>query len=233
MDKFLLIPRDAGKRRAPIIDDPMKVEARLRELHPDLNPTLLHYAISGGLDQRNEVTPASAPTAAGSLQWHKTVNDLRYLLADSEWIIYNNRNLPFITSPDYSISIVVMTGNYNTGKNGDDDPVNQAEKGVVAQGFIQKNNEQFELCNLESFGTTNKDDKGTQVWVLLYHYDQELKEIRYELSLPTFYSKGRITSWKQRLIFKSIPNNPDKNSIIESEPSVPVTIHVEPKTKTL
>lgn len=125
--------------RSTIVDDPALVEARLQELHPDLKAILFKDAVRGGLESRNEATRASAPTAAGVQQWLKTVENLRTLLAAYQWKIHEQQNCPFISSPDRSLSIVVMTGNSETGKNGFEDPTNQAEKGAVAKSFVQHN----------------------------------------------------------------------------------------------
>lgn len=231
MQKFDLTAPNAFVRRASNIDDPALVEERLQELHPDLKAILFKNAIRGGLVGRNEVTPASAPTAAGVQQWLKTVEDLRTLLATLQWHIHEQQNCPFISSPDRSISIVVMTGNSETGKNSLEDPTNQAEKGAVAEGFIQKNR-QLELFNHGSFKLAKESQKETQVWALLYHYDKVLNEVRFELSLPTGFSNKKITEWGVRLILGSIPNNPADFTIRKDVPNEPATVEVEPKTGT-
>lgn len=231
MRKFELTPSITLARRATIIDDPEQVEARLQELHPDLKTILLRDAILGGLAGRNETTRASAPTAAGVQQWLKTVEDLRTLLAMEHWHIHEQQNCPFISSPDRAISVVVMTGNSETGKNGFEDPTNQAEKGAVAENFIQQNN-QLELFNLESLKFAKEKQRETQVWALLYHYDKMLKEVRFELSLPTGFDNKKITEWGERLVLGSIPNNPNNFTIRKDEPNAPAMVEVEPKTGT-
>ena len=217
--------------RSTIVDDPALVEARLQELHPDLKAILFKDAVRGGLESRNEATRASAPTAAGVQQWLKTVENLRTLLAAYQWKIHEQQNCPFISSHDRSISIVVMTGNSETGKNGFEDPTNQAEKGAVAESFVQKNS-QLELFNRDSFKLAKEKHKETQVWALLYHYDKVLNEVRFELSLPTGFDNKKITEWGVRLILGSIPNNPADFTIRKEEPGAPATVEVEPKTGT-
>lgn len=217
--------------RSTIVDDPALVEARLQELHPDLKAILFKDAVRGGLESRNEATRASAPTAAGVQQWLKTVENLRTLLAAYQWKIHEQQNCPFISSPDRSLSIVVMTGNSETGKNGFEDPTNQAEKGAVAESFIQQNS-QLELFNRDSFNLAKEKQKETQVWALLYHYDKVLNEVRFELSLPTGFDNKKITEWGVRLILGSIPNNPADFTIRKDEPNAPAAVEVEPKTGT-
>lgn len=231
MQKFNLTAHNAFVRRATNIDDPALIEERLQELHPDLQPILFKNAIRGGLVGRNEVTPASAPTAAGVQQWFKTVEDLRTLLSTHQWHIHEQQNCPFISSPDRSISIVVMTGNSETGKIGLEDPTNQAEKGAVAESFIQQN-QQLELFNHGAVQLAKEKQKETQVWALLYHYDKLLNEVRFELSLPTGFSNKKITEWGVRLILGSIPNNPADFTIRTDMPNESVTVEVEPKTGT-
>lgn len=231
MRKFELTAPNAFVHRATIFDDPALVEARLQDLHPDLNGVLFRGAIRGGLEGRNEVTRASAPTAAGVQQWLKTVEDLRTLLAALQWHIHEQQNCPFISSPDRSISIVVMTGNSETGRNGFEDPTNQAEKGVVAENYVQQNG-QLELFNHNSFKLAKGKRKETQVWALLYHYDKALNEVRFELSLPTGFGNKKITEWGVRLILGTIPNNPGDFTIRKDKPNAPATVEVEPKTGT-
>lgn len=228
MSEFELSAANDAIRRAAIIDDPADAEARLRMLHPDLSLSLFRNAVMGGLSARNEVTRASAPTAAGVQQWLNTVEGLRTLLASAQWHIHEQQNCPFISSPDRVTSIVVMTGNGETGKKGFEDPTNQAEKGAVAESFVQKNH-QLELFNRDSFKLAKDNQKETQVWALLYHYDKGHNEVRYELSLPTGFSKKKITQWGERILLGSIPNNPTDFAIFKEEPNTPASVEVEPK----
>ncbi len=228
MIEFELSAANDSIRRATIIDDLAHVEARLQVLHPDLSPTIFQNAIMGGLSGRNEVTRASAPTAAGVQQWLNTVKDLRTLLASVQWHIHEQQNCPFISSPDRVISIVVMTGSSETGKKGFEDPTNQAEKGAVAENFVQKNH-QLELFNRGSFNLAKDHQKETQVWALLYHYDKVLNEVRFELSLPTGFSNKKITEWGERILLGSIPNSPTDFVIFKDEPNTPASVEVEPK----
>ncbi len=216
-------------RRAKLIIDPDQVEARLRDLHPDLTSLLLRNAIVGGLGARNEVTRASAPTAAGVQQWLITVEGLRTFLAKLHWKIHEHQNCPFISSPESEISIVVMTGNSETGKDGFDDPTNQAEKGAVAESYVQKNFNQLELFNSDALKVAKRKAKETQVWALLYHYDKSLNQLRFELSLPTGFSRRKITQWGERLIFGVVSNDPQDFTISKDDPSAPATVDVVPK----
>lgn len=229
--KFKLAYSDAFAPRAKTIVEPPLVDARLQELSPDLAVSLLTNVIQSGLGSRNDTTRASAVTAAGVQQWLKTVEELRTQLSDKQWRIHNEKNCPFISSPDHSVSIVVMTGNSETGKQGFEDPTNQAEKGVVVEGFVHSNR-QLELFNQDAFKLVKEKRKETQVWAFLYHYDKALNEVRFELSYPTGFGKKKITEWGERLILGSIPNNPTEFTIRKDTPNAPATVEVEPKTGT-
>jgi hypothetical protein len=221
---FRLAP-DPFSQRAKTIVDPDEVRARLQQLHSDLTPELLSKAILKVLSARNDTTRASAPTAAGGKQWFDTLDELRNLLLEKQWNPHDQRNCPFAIAPDRSISIVVMTGNAETGKQGLEDPSTAADKGAVAEGYVSTNRQQ-KLFNQA------QEQQGTKVWALLYHYDKTLREVRYELSLPTDFSKKKITGWGERLILGSIPNSPTDFTIREDVPNAPVTVQVQPKTGT-
>lgn len=229
--KFELAHSNTFALRAKTIVEHELVEVRLQELSPDLAIKLLYNAIQSGLGVRNETTRASATIAAGVQQWLKTVEELRTLLSEKQWHIHNEKNCPFISSPDRSVSIVVMTGNSETGKQGFEDPTNQAEKGVVVEGFVQSNR-QLELFNQDSLKLVKAKQKETQVWAFLYHYDKTLNEVRFELSYPTGFNKKKITAWGERLILGCIPNNPADFTIRKDIPNAPATVEVEPKTGT-
>ncbi|WP_043350120.1 hypothetical protein [Cupriavidus basilensis] len=229
--KFELAHSAAFASRAKTVTDAALVEARLQELSADLVTKLLYNAVLSGLGARNDTTRASAVTAAGVQQWLKTVEVLRTQLSERGWRIHNEKNCPFISSPDHSVSIVVMTGNNETGKKGFEDPTNQAEKGVVVEGFVQSNR-QLELFNQDSFKLAKAKQKETQVWAFLYHYDKALNEVRFELSYPTGFGKKKIIEWGERLILGGIPNNPADFTVRKDAPNAPATVEVEPKTGT-
>lgn len=221
---FQLVP-DAFSQLAKTVVDPDEVRLRLLQLHSDLTLELLSKAILKGLSARNDTTKASASTAAGLKQWLDTLEELRNLLLEKQWNPHDQRNCPFAIAPDRSISIVVMTGNAKTGKPGLEDPSTAADKGAVAEGYVSANRQQ-RLFNQA------QEQQGTQVWALLYHYDKELKEVRYELSLPTDFSNKKITGWGERLIMGSIPNSPADFTIREDIPNAPATVEVQPKIGT-
>jgi hypothetical protein len=228
--EFKLVHQDAYAARARTLTDAADVAARLKELSPDLSDELFSRAIFTGLSGRNETTEASAVTAAGIQQWLRTVEELRRSLAAKQWAISNDRNCPFIRSPDLSISLVVMTGNSGAGKQGLEEPSNQAGKGSVVERYVEVNS-QLELFSQE-FLRAQESSGGSQVWVLLYHYDKNFNEVRYELSLPTEFVRGKITGWGERLILGSMSNDSDGFPVNKEAPIAPAVVDVLPKNGT-
>ena len=231
MPDFELTPSDAFSSQGKIVAEPHEVEQRLHDLSPDLTVELLHNAIFGGLGARNDTTRASAVTAPGLKQWLETVEGLRSQLGAKQWRIHNHKNCPFVNSSDNRISVVVMTGDSETGRQGVIDPTNQAEKGIVVEGYVS-NNQQLELFNQAAIKLAKSKQNETQVWAFLYHYDKKLNEVRYELSYPMGFNRGKITKWGERIILGRIPNNPTDFIGSGVKPNTPATVEVEPKTGT-
>ena len=211
---------------------PANVEARLLELDPALTANLLREVMQRGYEARIEATPASAPTAAGILFWLASVHALRTQLVERHWSINNNQNCPIIVSADKSIAIVVMTGDSDTGKEFGN-PTNQADKGAVL-GVAVERNVQYQLFENLAITELQKIERGTQLWVLLYHVEngvKGIKGIRTELSLPSDFQKKKITAWSERIILSSISTIPTP-SITPSFPVTPIEVVVERKTGT-
>ncbi len=183
-----------------IHQDPLQVTSRLSRLGPSLNEELLLDANMHGYAARLETTPLHATTAAGSLHWHAYVFAFRLAMKREGWLMNDHLNSPSVISPDRTVTILIMTGDIDTGKAGGF-PRNQADKGRVlseAIGF----NRTYELFK-------NDQASGTQLWILLYHAERDAKgnvlEIRTELSLPSKFENGKIVGWTERIILRALP----------------------------
>jgi len=223
MEPFKLTASNPIVRPVKIMDEPQQIADYLQQLHPHLTRDLFDEAIRCGLEGRNDTTPASAPQAPGTQQWMKTVEGLRTVLVLLNWKIHNQQNCPFIRSPNRAIAISVMTGDRHTGQNTGIDPTNQADKGAVAQHFIEQNRQLALLAH--------ENSQNPHVWVLLYHYDRAMEEVRFELSLPNDFYNKKITGWDVRLILGSLPNNAVDFNINEDAPNAPTTVEVAPKPR--
>jgi len=204
--------------RARCVDEPEQVEQRLKAL--GLSRTPIDRAIAAGLAGRNETTGTSAPTEAGSLQWFKTVQVLRAELSPAHWKIVNLKNSPLAVSLDKKTALLVMTGDSATGKK-EEDPTNKNAKGQMTRNIIRG--------QLELFRYAKNKHAGTQIWVLLYHYDPQANEVRYELSHATAFDKKNITRFNERLLLGSIPNHPDAFVLPQEAPVLPDVVDVRLK----
>lgn len=210
------------------------VQRRLQELDQTLDEAVLSMAIQHGYSARLDVTDAHPSTAAGTLHWHQSVATLRTELSIRDWIKMNLKNCPFSVSPDKNMSIIVMTGDSDTGKL-TGEPSNQADKGAVLGKAIQEN-KQYELFEKDAaYVCKNGGQTGTQVWVLLYHVDQgkgSANEIRIELSLPEKFNGKRIIGWTERIILGNIPLDSEFIPLPENQPQSPIDVPVERKQMT-
>ena len=226
---FKLTPLQGPAPQGQVITDPEAVRLRLRRLSEDLTPEIFFETMQAGLGGRSEAIPLrSAPTEAGLRHWLEAVKLLQGVLSDKGWQPLDRRNSPLIISQDQRKAIVVMTGDAETGRDSERQPRNQAEKGGVTQSYVEANS-QAELLYADALIQAEQQDAcGTQVWVLLYHYDNMLDEVRFELSLPNDFHKGYITSWAERLILGSLSNAAEH---LEPEDEAPSDIfEVEPRS---
>lgn len=225
-----MLTHSLSQQPACIVVHPAEVDARLQQLDPALTQDLMLEANQRGYEARLEATIAHAPTAAGTLHWHAFVPAIRLALKEQGWIIKDHKNCPLIISADRSMAIVVMTGNSETGKELGN-PTNQADKGAVLDEAVQKNI-QYQLFENAALNKMQKGGGGTQLWVLLYHFDagaKDAREIRTELALPSSFHKKKIVGWAERIILRSIPTDPSI-SIAPSLPIDPIEVVVERKT---
>ena len=214
-----------------IIVEPDEVAARLLALDAVLTQELLLEANQRGFEARLDVTPAHAPTAAGTFHWHAFVAAVRLALRGQGWSIRDERNCPLVISPGRSMAIVVMTGNADTGK-AHGNPTNQADKGAVLDEAVQRNI-QYQLFEASALAKLKKGG-GTQLWVLLYHVEagsNGAKEIRTELSLPSDFQRKRIAGWSERIILRPMTTEPS-TPVVAPIPTIPFDVPVERKTGT-
>lgn len=213
--------------KCKVINDPIEVANRLRELETALNEELFLEANKRGYEARKEATPAHAPTAAGTYHWHAFIPALRTALIINGWQMKDHKNCPLIVSPDKNMMILVMTGNSDTGKKYAN-PSNQASKGSVVDEGVQMN-KQYELFENAAISTLKRGISGTQLWVLLYHVERTKdgdKEIRTELSLPSQFKNKKILEWAERIILNPILLDTDF-TIEKPSPSGPIDIPIE------
>ncbi|MNU86111.1 hypothetical protein D3C71_758650 [compost metagenome] len=176
----------------------------------------LRRAVESGARVYLKATSFHPRTHGGVTAWGETVGILRQELSPFGWKPSDKNGLPVTANGELGISIVVTSGDKETGiETGT--PSSNNDKGSATKRFVNSNYDMFEDDQFSVFSSGPIDFHET--WVLLYHYDKLAKEVRYELSLPmNLSSSGYFDSWKRRYIFPSIsldedviinPNNPN------------------------
>ncbi|ADP12345.1 hypothetical protein EJP617_26640 [Erwinia sp. Ejp617] len=177
-----------------------------------IKDSALQAAIEDGLLEIRRSTDLDAKTDPGSRAWGAVIRGLRReLLADNdEWNFSFVKGLNLTHNKVKGLNILVMSGDKYTGLL-DGSPKSKNPKGSATEILVGEN---FDLFNPPSrvapiSESINVDS--TVNCVLLYFFDYGKKEVRYELSIPvgmtTSSGKARISAWKERNVFQSIPFN--------------------------
>jgi hypothetical protein len=175
-----------------------------------INKEVFADAMQGGLSLYKSANKFHPVTTAGSRAWEEIVGIFRQLVVDQheKWVSAQQNGIPILINSSRNQTIVVTSGDKNTGLENSVQPKTRNAKGDVTQAYVWKNFDLFEGSLIEP-EVVSID--GHQTWVLLYTIDKTSKELRYELSLPTSTSisgnngKIKISEWKERHIFPSIP----------------------------
>ncbi|MGY3945474.1 hypothetical protein [Aeromonas tecta] len=173
----------------------------------------LRRAVESGARVYLKATSFHPRTHGGVTAWGETVGILRQELSPFGWKQSDKNGLPVTANGGLGISIVVTSGDKETGiETGT--PSSNNDKGSATKRFVNSNYDMFEDDKLSVFSSEPIDLHET--WVLLYHYDKSKKEVRYELSLPMNLSaSGYFDSWKKRYIFSAI--SLDEDTIIDPD----------------
>lgn len=178
---------------------------RLAELGLDRSD--LQEAVMQGMFARSECTPNDPPLFAGFTAWARTVRVLREKLIPKQWTRSDEGNYPLVVNPVGNLAIAVATGDESTGI-AMANPMTKSPKGPRTQSAIEVNQYQislFEVFPEFEIPETPHNDRVT--WILLQHYDQSKKEVRFELSLPSSYSE-KVDGWSERIILSALPFDP-------------------------
>lgn len=176
-----------------------------------INTDIFRDSIQSGLSLYKNTNKFHPVTAAGSRAWEEIVATLRELVVGrhEHWQAHQQNGMPIIINAKLGVTIVVTSGDENTGRNNHTLPKTRNAKGDVTQNFVWRN---FDLFGNDPVSIEPSIDTH-QTWVLLYTFDKNTSEVRYELSLPTNTSisgskgKIKICDWQNRVIFPAISFN--------------------------
>lgn len=185
------------------------VMRRLAELGLDME--VLEQAVHHGHNGAERATALHAKTAAGTYRWNETVAALRAELVERGWIPSDVKNAPRILNEEKNVSIMVATGDQNTGTS--KIPKNATSKGSMTQADVWNNGNQLVIEEVASLLA----EKSPATWVLLYFYSRQYNHIRLELSLPSGMENGFISEWEERIILPKIDLG-DSESLFDAQP---------------
>jgi len=167
-------------------------------------------------------TPNDPPLYPGFSAWAAMVRALReYLLP--QWVRCDENNYSLVINPSGTMAIAVATGDDATGRT-DASPTTKSSKGPSTIDAVASNQMQLELPYVFDAApvpaVADSLDEKRMTWILLVH--RARGEVRCELSLPTSMgSDGRVDGWRERIILKAIPTDPEPVEITPPQPVQP------------
>lgn len=194
------------------------VATRLIEL--GLDQMDVQEPVMQGMLARSECTLNDPPIFPGFTTWARTVRVLREKLIPKHWTRSDEGNYPLVVNPAGNLAIAVASGDEGTG-NPMSNPMTKSTKGPRTQSAIEVNQYQSSLFDaFPEFEIPETSNNDRVTWILLQHYDQSKKEVRFELSLPSSYS-GKVDGWSERIILTALPFDPTTAIPVPVLPSLP------------
>ncbi|WP_405583825.1 hypothetical protein [Streptomyces sp. NBC_01190] len=114
--------------------------------------------------------------------------------------------LPIMLNDRTRVALGVTSGNQMTGRrSGKLQPSSRYPKGELTKKLVGRNDPLGQIALLErsAFQVEEEPDElaGYNLWLMLVYFDQELKEIRHEVSLPErLNAKGYVKDWYDRIL---------------------------------
>ncbi|MCD9475041.1 hypothetical protein C9J20_16350 [Photobacterium phosphoreum] len=187
----------------------------------EIEASIFRQSVLNGINEFKKVNKFHPITAAGSRAWSEIVATFRQLVVtqDANWKSEHMCGMPILVNSQLLTTIIITSGDKNTGMQ-NATPRTKNEKGQVTKNIVGQNYSLFEEPNEIVSSFTAIDPH--QTWVFLYYLDKEAKEVRFELSLPLGTSlsgssgKIKISDWKTRVIFPSVPFSGDDIDVVDT-----------------
>ncbi|MFE1728627.1 hypothetical protein ACFW6X_00465 [Streptomyces bacillaris] len=148
----------------------------------------------------------SAPIAPGIYAYNGLVTSLSNQLGEDGWDRVNLAGvLPIMLNSSARVALGVTSGNYLTGlRKGRLQPSSRYPKGELTRKLVGRNVSpgQMEFIARSAFMADEPKDElaGYNLWLVLVYFDQDKKEIRYEVSLPErLNARGYVKDWYARI----------------------------------
>ena len=204
-------------RKIKVYSTPEEVPSRLAEL--GLQQEILIEAVQRGMAARAACTENHPAPFWGIAMWAETVAALRELLRPEGWTRSDSGNLPLTVDPANRVSIIVSTGDENTGTS--ISPCTRSSKGPRTENAVTVNALQMTLFDVRLRPEDLDEKNGKMTFLLLFHYDAKANELRCELSRPIeMNEEGQVSGWAERII---LPNSPLGGDVVTVPTDVPQT----------
>ncbi len=172
-------------------------------------------AVEAGYFEYTNSTVFHPKTNAGYRAWSETVAAIRKALTLKGWKIIDNKNVPLMFNKELNISIGVSSGDKNTGTK--NIPCTKNSKGSVTKKIVNKNFDLFDDYLVEEVEAPLDSHLH---YLLLYYFDIDKQEARFELSIPVSFSfNDRISEWSFRHIFDLVSFNDEISLDVDSSDS--------------
>jgi hypothetical protein len=202
---------------AKVISEPIERRNRLAEL--GLDEEDLQQCVFRGQSAYADCTPNHPPIFKGMCAWGETTCAVREYLLPKGWRRLDDGNLPTTVNKNGTITIMVSTGDEDTGRI-EGNPSTKSSKGPRTAEAIASNLVDTLFGDIRKIAN-QPDDRAT--FMLLFHRDEISDEVRSELSSPLKINEddGRIDEWKERIILGAIPFSGGTRSLTDSGPQTP------------
>lgn len=205
-------PPDSGDRLAQLgLDEGCLVEAARRGL-----------LVKAGCTDNH---PVQYP---GFAAYAETVGALRERLVARGWERSDDGGVALVVDPVRGTAITVATGDDDTGLP-DGRPLTKSSKGPKTAAFVTNNLLQAQLFPMRAYEAAPQGPLAKQAnWILLFHVDARLRELRCELSRPvSMDAEGRVDGWIERIILASTPLDDDTVVVAAPDGPTPPNVDVE------
>lgn len=198
-----------------ILETPFDRSTRLAELELDEN--ILGDSVLEGLSFARQTTPNDPVILYSFIAWGKITGCLRTRLIPYGWHAKQIKKQETTTNPDGQRAVIIASGDTNTGRTLKT-PSTRSPKGSATKDAIDRNQLRFADMSLAFADDLSRANIPTETWVLLYFVDNDVHEVRVELSLPsTMDNEGCISEWSERIILSSLHYQASINVTSESE----------------
>lgn len=209
-----------------VYSTPIARRARLSEL--EIPGELLAVSLQLGVTEKLTAQIFDHKAAGGWDMFRYTTRSLRSGLYERGWKLIDSSNVAKVMHPSSGVSVVVCSGDSQTGSTFGPLPKTKRSKGDVFLGHS-------EMVAVDLFGESVVETRwlapeDSKTWLLLHYHVVEsgMQYFRSELSRPAEAKDGVITDWFERIIL----NVPLPGAITDDEtaddtgPSIIPTVNI-------